>query len=229
MNEFASVLGDIEALEIRRSPSGGRRLRGRFPYKRRAVLSDGGRKGGRPQKEEFAPKAFSFRVEAPDKEIHLLVGHSYDKPLASKLKKTLNLYDSNEALTFDADIAPEIAETSYGRDVLAQIDSGLAYGISPGFRLPPPRRVKTPEIYTDEGYDPNRGMFNAQIRTVLAALLYELSIVTRPAYKESTISAESEMTDDEKIAAGWTFVNGILVPPPTVNRHQLLHLRRWRL
>ncbi|MBN9007332.1 MAG: HK97 family phage prohead protease [Rhizobiales bacterium] len=231
MDEFAIGIGE---LELRAASKGRRRLRGRFPYKKRAVLSDGGRKGGRPQKEEFAPKAFAFRVNAPDKEIHLLVGHDFNRPLASKLTNSLRLTDTAEALTFEADISPEIAETSYGQDVLAQIDSGLAYGISPGFRLPPPRRVAKPEIYTDEGHDPARGMFNARIRTIFQALLYELSIVTRPAYKETDISSDKSddepKTDEEKKAAGWVWKNGILVPPDsdqTIKRAMPAALR-WR-
>lgn len=227
--ETALVMGD---LEVRAARNGRRKLRGRFPYKKRAVLSDGGRKGGRPQKEEFSPRAFAYRVNAPDKEIHLLVGHDFNRPLASKLTGTMKLVDTAEALTFEAEITPEIAATSYGRDVLAQIDSGLAYGISPGFRLPPPRRVAKPETFTDEGHDPSRGMFNALIRTINAALLYELSIVTRPAYKESTIEALPDdgeddeslqsfadipapppVTDAEKLAAGWIWKDGVLVPP----------------
>jgi HK97 family phage prohead protease len=217
--ETALVMGD---LEVRAARNGRRKLRGRFPYKKRAVLSDGGRKGGRPQKEQFAPKAFAYRVEAADKEIHLLVGHDFNRPLASKLTGTMKLVDTAEALTFEAEITPEIVATSYGRDVLAQIDSGLAYGISPGFRLPPPRRVARPETFEDEGHDPSRGMFNALIRTINSALLYELSIVTRPAYKESTIEAlpgdtdhDGELSDEEKLAAGWTWQNGVLVPPPS--------------
>jgi HK97 family phage prohead protease len=229
MHEFASLIGELELRAAGRN--GRRRLRGRFPYRKRAVLSDGGRKGGRPQKEEFAPRAFGYRVEAPDKEIHLLVGHDFNRPLASKLTNTLRLIDSDEALTFEAEISPEIAATSYGIDTLAQIDSGLAYGISPGFRLPPPRRVKTPEKFTDEGYDPSRGMFNAQIRTIFSALLYELSIVTRPAYKESDISAADEQepeTDEEKIAAGWVMQNGVLVPPTETIKRAAPAALRWR-
>lgn len=236
--EAAALL--VGELEVRAARKGRRKLRGRFPYKKRAVLSDGGRKGGRPQKETFSPKAFAYRVEAADKEIHLLVGHDYNRPLASKLTGSLKLVDTAEALTFEAEITPEIAATSYGRDVLAQIDSGLAYGISPGFRLPPPRRVAKPETFTDEGYDPSRGMFNALIRTINSALLYELSIVTRPAYKESTIEALPDdgedddlsttvdipalppITDAEKLAAGWFYdAKGNLVPPPATDAEKL--------
>jgi HK97 family phage prohead protease len=217
---------DTAPLEIRRRRDGSRRLRGRFPYRKRAVLSDGG-KNGRPQKEEFAPRAFGYRVEDPEAEIHLLVGHSFDKPLASKLNETLSLIDSDEALTFEATISPQIADTSYGADVLKQIESGLAVGISPGFRIPPPRAVARPEVFTDEGHDPARGMHNARIRTVLAALLYELSIVTRPAYTETKVEISDE--DQALIDAGWTYNEaGVLVPPPTTITRAMPAALRWR-
>ncbi|WP_319798777.1 HK97 family phage prohead protease [Nitrobacter sp.] len=249
MDEVATLIGD---LELRAARNGRRRLRGRFPYKKRAVLSDGGRKGGRPQKEEFASRAFGYRVQDQTAEIHLLVGHSYDKPLASKLTNTLHLVDSDEALTFDAEITPEIADTSYGADILKQIDGGLSVGISPGFRLPPPRAVAKPEVYTDEGHDPARNMHNARIRTILQALLYELSIVTVPAYKLATVTADTmsdaekiavgwvydadgvlvdpaTMSDADKIAAGWTWQNGILVPPPqSIIKRAMPAALRWR-
>ena len=207
---------DAGELEVRAARNGRRKLRGRFPYRKRAVLSDGGTKGGRPQKEEFAPRAFAYRVNAADEDIHLLVGHSYDKPLASKLTNTLKLIDSDDALTFDAEISDAITDTSYGADVLKQIDSGLAVGISPGFRIPPPRAVAKPEVFTDEGHNPSRGMHNALIRTIMSALLYELSIVTRPAYTESKVEPVEPKTDAEKLAAGWAYdATGKLVPPQT--------------
>lgn len=209
-----------DELEVRRAGDGSARLRGRFPYGKRAVLSDGGRTG-RPRKEVFAPRAFSYRVEAPDKEIHLLVGHDFGQPLASKLTKTLELTDANEALTFNAIITREIAETSFGRDILAMVSAGLAFGISPGFRIPPKRAVPKAEEITeepddgalDEGGEPQRG---AIIRTVLAALLYELSIVTRPAYKESQIEARNWSPDVEAELRN---------PPDAALRHAL---NRWR-
>lgn len=183
--------GGVEGggLELRRQ-GGGARLSGRFPYNRRAVLSDGGR-SGRPRKEVIAPRAFAYRVDRPDEDIHLLLGHSYDRPLASRKAGTLDIQDGDEALTFEAEITPEIADTTHGRDALAMIGAGLAIGLSPGFRLPPKRAVPEPEMIEDEGHDPENGAHNAIIRTVLAALLYELSVVTRPAYDEAQVEARS--------------------------------------
>ncbi|MGE0749342.1 MAG: HK97 family phage prohead protease [Variibacter sp.] len=177
-------------LEERAAQSGRRRLRGRFPYGAPAVLSDGGRTG-RPRKEIIAPRAFSYRVDDPNEDIHLLAGHSYDKPLASKSTGTLAFQDTDEALTFTAIITQEIAETSHGRDVLAMLLAGLAVGLSPGFRIPPERAVKEAEKVDEEPYDPSRGMFGAIIRTIIQALLYELSIVTRPAYDQAQVEARN--------------------------------------
>lgn len=173
-------------LEERALKSGNRRLRGRFPYNKRAVLSDGGRKG-RPRKEVFAPRAFAYRVERPAEDIHLLIGHSYDRPLASRSAQTLALQDSDEALSFEAILTPEVQATSWGADFLSAYAAGLIMGLSPGFRIPPERAVPNAETVEEE--DPAEGM--ALIRTIWAALLYELSLVTRPAYSETEVEARN--------------------------------------
>lgn len=191
-------------LEERALRSRSRRLSGRFPYNKRAVMSDGG-KGGRPQKEVFAPGAFSYRVDRPEEDIHLLVGHSYDMPLASRGAGTLTLADTEAALTFQATITEEVQEISWVKDALAALGAGLISGLSPGFRLPPPRAVEKSEEFEEE--DPKDG--NAIIRVILAALLYELSLVTRPAYQETTVEARS--------------AGGVILP------RKVNALHRWRL
>ena len=66
-------------LEIRQD---GRTISGFFPYGSgsMAVVAD----RGKVRKEYFRPRAFRFAVEDPTREINLLVGHDYGKPLASK-------------------------------------------------------------------------------------------------------------------------------------------------
>ena len=145
--------GHSGGLELRKRASGALALQGRFPYNKRAVLSDGGR-SGRPRKEAIASRAFAYRVDDPKEDIHFLVGHSFDKPLASRGAGTLDLADSDDALSFTATITPEMQEVSYVRDILAGIAAGLTVGISPGFRLPPKRAVPEPERIEDEGSDP---------------------------------------------------------------------------
>lgn len=207
--------GHAGGLEIRKRSSGALALSGRFPYNKPAVLSDGGR-NGRPRKEVIAPNAFRYRIETPSdhggpKDIHLLVGHDYGKPLASVRSDTLKIASDDEAVTFSAEITEDMQDVSYVRDALAAISAGLAVGISPGFRLPPSRAVAEPEKVEDEGSDPENGDHNAIIRTVMAALLYELSVVTRPAYPDTQIESRN-----------WA--------PGTAPRTGIPHhLNRWRL
>lgn len=198
-------------LELRKRASGAMSLQGRFPYGKRAVLSDGGRTG-RPRKEVIAPRAFGFRVDDPKEDIHLLVGHSYDRPLASRGAGTLELTDGDDALTFTATISEDMQRVSYVQDALTAMAAGLIVGISPGFRLPPKRAVAQPEKVEDEGFDPENGAHNAIIRTVMQALLYELSIVTRPAYPEAQVEARSWDVPDR---------SDTLIKPS--------HRNRWRL
>ncbi|WP_138468249.1 HK97 family phage prohead protease [Poseidonocella sp. HB161398] len=183
--------GHNGGLELRKRASGAMALAGRFPYGKAAVLTDGGRTG-RPRKEIIAPKAFGYRINTPSdhggpKDIHLLVGHSYDRPLASVRSGTLKLTDTAEAVTFEAVISPEMQQVSWVQDILAALAAGLIIGISPGFRLPPKRAVEEAEKIEQEANDPENGMHQAIIRTVMAALLYELSLVTRPAYPETQV------------------------------------------
>lgn len=196
-------------LEERAIRSGDQQLRGRFPYNTQAVLSDGGRSGGRPKKERFAARAFNYRIARPDEDIHILVGHSYDRPLASRSAGTLDIKDDDEAVTFVARITAEVQQITWVRDAFTALSAGLVGGLSPGFRLPPPSAVKEPERVEEE--DPSLG--RALIRVILAALLYEFSLVTRPAYGETEVSA-----DEERSAAG------LILP-----RRPPLALNRWRL
>lgn len=196
-------------LELRRKPDGSARLQGRFPYNSRAVLSDGGRTG-RPRKEQFAPGAFRHSVET-DQEVHLLVGHSFDRPLASRGAGSLILEDTPDALMFNATIAAEMMDVTHVRDALSAMAAGLIVGISPGFRIPPQQTVPNAEEVTEE--DPAEG--RALIRTIFEAILFEISLVARPAYSETEIEARRWVPD------------GVLQPDGLgVGLHRTLN--RWR-
>jgi len=168
-------------LEVRRQ-GGQTRVSGSFPYNSLATLSDGGKRG-RPRKERFAAQAFKHSVKSPDQEIHLLVGHDFGKPIASKLHGSLVLQDTRGALTFEATLSDDVLGTSHGSDAIALLASGLIVGVSPGFRIPPEQTVPNAETIEDE--DPSEG--RAIIRTINEAVLYELSLVTRPAYPDTTV------------------------------------------
>ena len=169
-------------LELRAAGDGTRRLSGRFPYNSLATIHSGGN-GKKPRKEAFKPKSFSWAADDPDRDIHLLIGHDWGKPLASKKAGTFLLNDTDEALGFEAIITPEIQESSWWSDFNAQFSAGLIGGISPGFRVAPREVVPLPEETVEE--DPAVG--NALIRWIFAAILFELSLVTRPAYANTEV------------------------------------------
>ncbi|MEO1318346.1 MAG: HK97 family phage prohead protease [Pseudomonadota bacterium] len=154
------------AFELRGAGDGGAALSGRFPYGVETELAAG-------KREVFAPHALEVRGA-----IYLLVQHRIETPLASTVAGSLTVRNEPDALTFEAAISREVAETSHGRDALALIRSGLAVGLSPGFRVEPGgERIE------------RRG--DHVLRTVTSALLAELSIVTRPAYDTAAVEARS--------------------------------------
>ena len=180
------------SLEVRKRGSS-RTLRGSFPTGRSntAVLSDGGRTG-KPKKEYFKSGSFTHSIDSSDQEIYVLSGHEFSKPLASKLSETAKFWEDASGLQFEARLGEDILSTSYAGDLLAQISSGIVAGVSIGFRVPPQRTVPDAERVFEE--PPEEG--DALIRELSDVILYEVSIVTSPAYKNSTIEARSwELTE----------------------------------
>lgn len=164
-----------QSLEVRQQ--GGRpTIFGRFPYKALAVLSD----RGTVRKESILPGAFDFTLKDPDRDVNLLVGHSFDRPLASKRSGTMEFNDTEDFLEFIATIPEGAERATHVTDVLAMVGAGLIKGVSPGFRVPPKDVVPDAERLVPEPGNPG-----VMIRELSSLLLYELSLVTRPAYEQS--------------------------------------------
>ena len=137
---------------------------------------------GRVRKERFTARAFRYSVEDAQREINLLVGHSFDRPLASKLRGSLELVDGDDALSFRAMLPPEGEQPSWMTDAVLAVKGGLMRGVSPGFNVPPAAAVRNAEELLPEPGNPG-----VQIRQINDAVLYELSLVTRAAYADSEI------------------------------------------
>ncbi|MFV0411177.1 MAG: HK97 family phage prohead protease [Paracoccus sp. (in: a-proteobacteria)] len=154
------------SLELR-SDGGETRLTARFPYGKETEIASG-------RHEVIAPRAFAARIAAGE-EIHLLAGHDFNRPLASRSAGNLTLNDGDEALTLEARID---GGTSWARDFLAAHAAGLIRGLSPGFRVRP-------------GGEQIERRGDGVLRTVASADLFEISAVTRPAYPEAQIEARN--------------------------------------
>ena len=137
----------------------------------------------------FLQRALAFAVEDEAREIHLLSGHSFDRPLASKRRGTLRLEDRDDGLRFEADLPEEAEQPSWMRDTVLALQGGLVGGISPGFSVPPASVPNAEQVIPEPG---NPGV---QIRVIRQAVLYELSLVTRPAYPATELDLRAQNTD----------------------------------
>ena len=123
-----------------------------------------------------------LRQEIERRNIHVLAGHSYDRPMGDMLRSGARVESTREAVEFEIELPDESNQPSYMRDTVAMIRSGLIGGISPGFRVPP--RAVVPN---GERLEAEPGNAAVQVRVIENAILYELSIVTRPVYSETEI------------------------------------------
>lgn len=158
-------------------------MRGRFPYNKRAVMSD----RGRVRKEAFRSGAFSFSLNDETRKIDLLVGHDFGKPIANRQTGSLVLTEADDAVTFVATL-PDIEDTpSWVIDAEKAIRNGTMTGVSPGFRVPPRDVVPNAERFIPEEGNPG-----VQIREIHQAVLREFSLVTSPAYEETFMDLRAE-------------------------------------
>ncbi len=165
-------------IEIRQRGGRGRTLRGSFPYNALATV----RNRGRVRKERVRKGAFRYAVEDEDREVNLLLGHDFQAPLASKRAGSLTLRDG-DALQFEAALPAAGEAPSWVEDAVRAVEGGLMLGVSPGFTVE--------GIEGAERLLPEPGNPGVQIREVVAALLLELSIVTRPAYPDTEVDLRS--------------------------------------
>ena len=211
-DDFPIFAGELEI----RARGDSRVLAGRFPYSKgvgRGMATVGDR--GRVRKERIAGDAFGWQInefakvqkqlaaaiddsrdqaqiellrqELERRNVHVLVGHSYDRPLGDLKSGTARVTSTKAAVEFEIDLPAAGDQPSYMADVIKQIDGKLAGGISPGFRVPP-----TSAVANAETFEPEIGNPGVSVRVINSAVLHELSIVTRPSYAETDIAVRAD-------------------------------------
>ena len=211
MNGFPIFEAEFEI----RARGRGRSLSGRFPYspgpgRKMATVAD----RGKVRKERIAGDAFGWQLREFEKlqkelaqvieakvdaarieilrqaldrrNVHILSGHTFDRPLGDLKAGTARVTSTEAALDFEVDLPAENDMPTYMSDVVRMVQAGLAGGVSPGFRVPPAGVVADAE-----GFEPEPGNPAVDVRVIRQAVLHELSIVTRPAYSETEIDARS--------------------------------------
>lgn len=133
-------------------------------------------------REEFAPGSFSKTIGEAD--VRALINHDANLVLARTKSGTLRLSEDRKGLLADADMAP----TSYAQDLAVVIDRGDVNQGSIAFRS-----IK--ETWDESGKMP--------VRTIQEAQLFDVSIVTYPAYESTDAALRSVQFDSMVRALGF--------------------------
>lgn len=120
-------------------------------------------------RERIAPGAFSAAIARDD--VRALVNHSDSRVLGRNKSGTLRLFEDERGLRYEID-APD---TQDARDLLVLMDRGDINQSSFAF-------VATSETWDETGDKP--------LRTVNEVRLYDVSVVTYPAYEDTEAAAE---------------------------------------
>ena len=105
---------------------------------------------------------------------------------------TLRLTEQPDGLEFEADLPEESKQPTWMVDTRLAVESGLMRGVSPGFKIPPKDVVPDAEILEPEAGNPG-----VMVRVINQAVLFELSLVSRPVYKGSEVNLRHELVDPE--------------------------------
>ena len=219
MEEFGVWAGQLEI----RQRGGASILSGRFPYGRTATVADRGRRRKERiepgafdfQLDRFAQVAREIQAiqsqavaevieeqraantserleelqEALERaNVHILRGHDFGQPLGDMKRGTARVVSTREAVEFEVDLPSDADMPTYFSDALKEIRTNRAGGISPGFRMPPSNVVPGAEVDIPEPGNPS-----VSIRVIRQAVLYELSIVSRPAYGSTEVDLRAEV------------------------------------
>ena len=207
MTEYPVFDGSLEI----RARGEGRVLSGKFPYNRTATV----RSSGRTRKERFAPGSMSWQVrefqklqgELADtikasidqarKELlieqledalerrntFLLVGHTYDRAIADMRSGSLRVTHTAQAVELEAELPADGDMPSWVQDAVLAVKAGQLRGISPGFQV----GAKGGERLIPEAGNPG-----VMVREITDAVVFEYSLVARPAYSGTDVDARAE-------------------------------------
>jgi HK97 family phage prohead protease len=137
-------------------------------------------------REQIAPGAFNKSIQ--DGDVVLLNNHNPSQPLARQSAGTLELHAGTQGLDWRA----SASDTSYARDVVANVRAGNYGGCSFSFSVP-----KGGETWDENTAD------GIPLRTIREMRAREISIVTFPAYKDTDVYARSIEMGLESRAAYW--------------------------
>lgn len=136
--------------------------------------------------EIIMPGAFDRSISASDADIRALFNHDWDKVLGRTKSNTITLREDEKGLSFELDLP----NTSYARDLAESMERGDIDQCSFGF-------------FVEEGKERWDYSQEPVLRTLEEVELYEISIVSLPAYDDTEAalvrSKELDKTVEKRI------------------------------
>lgn len=126
--------------------------------------------------EKIAPGAFA-RSLRDNKDIRAFADHDQGKLLARSKNETLKLAEDDTGLRVEI----KLPKTTLGNDIRELVREGTLSQMSFGFRV-------------------RKDSWQGNVRTLLDVDLFEVSVVSIPAYKNTEIALRSKAAQDEAVA-----------------------------
>ena len=140
--------------------------------------------------EVIKPGAFKSSINDKKADIRALFNHDWDKVLGRTKADTLSLSEDDKGLKFDL----ELPNTTYAKDLAASMERGDIDQCSFGF------------FVTGEEWDYNQ---EPALRTITDVELYEISVVSMPAYEDTEASLVRSKDLDAKVEKRMNLLNKI--------------------
>ena len=163
--------GTVTDVEVREAEGGGLRFTGHA-----AVFNSPTDIG--PFREQVAPGAFRRSIRTEGSDVRFLFNHEPDSVMARTLNGTLTLREDEVGLLAEADLDPSDFDV---QRLLPKLRSGNVSQMSFGFRVVGPDG--------DEWSEPDED--GKQLRTLREVQLFDVSVVTYPAYDDTDAALNS--------------------------------------
>jgi uncharacterized protein len=177
-SEITTRTYQLEQLEIR-AENDGHTIHGYAAVFNR--LSEPLSDWGVPFREVVAPGAFTKTLKTAD--VRALVNHNVDYVLARSKSGTLSLAEDDHGLA----VVINPPDTTWARDLMVSMERGDVNQMSFGFRVIKDKWESVKDENTDKRMD---------TRTLLEVALFDVSVVTFPAYKDTSVAVRAIELDD---------------------------------
>jgi len=206
----------LESTELRASKAGERMVVRGYAARYGVMSHPIPVKGGRSFRELIERGAFDA-VLASKQDVVATFNHDMNQVLGRTSAGTLRLKADEQGLAFECDLP----DTQAGRDVWTSVQRGDLNSCSFAFGLRAGDDSFDEEAVEDEEDDSLRGKVKRTVRQIVRRIrsfgkLFDISIVTSPAYPGTSVAARNLVTAEVRSRVNDAFKRAAFLPTPEV-------------